>query len=105
MWRRGSAQHTMSANLVCTVEDPTSFQAPIDRPPRLFATKIGLLLPWIYLKTFFRDSVLKLKVESRTSPAIGIDTATYTVKKRFASFPSPAGMSLPNSPWAGIMTS
>jgi hypothetical protein len=26
-------------------------------------------------------------------------------KKRFASFPSPAGMSLPNSPWAGIMTS
>jgi hypothetical protein len=24
---------------------------------------------------------------------------------RFASFPSPAGMSLPNSPWAGIMTS
>ncbi len=25
-------------------------------------------------------------------------------KKRFASFPSPAGMSLPNSPWAGIMT-
>jgi hypothetical protein len=30
---------------------------------------------------------------------------THTVKKRFASFPSPAGMSLPNSPWAGIMTS
>ncbi len=29
----------------------------------------------------------------------------YTVKKRFASFPSPAGMSPPNSPWAGIMTS
>ncbi len=29
----------------------------------------------------------------------------YTVKKRFASFPSPAGMSLPNSPCAGIMTS
>jgi hypothetical protein len=26
-------------------------------------------------------------------------------KKRFASFPSPSGMSLPNSPWAGIMTS
>ncbi len=26
-------------------------------------------------------------------------------RKRFASFPSPAGMSLPNSPWAGIMTS
>jgi hypothetical protein len=26
-------------------------------------------------------------------------------KKRFASFPSTAGMSLPNSPWAGIMTS
>jgi hypothetical protein len=26
----------------------------------------------------------------------------YTVKK---SFPSPARMSLPNSPWAGIMTS
>jgi hypothetical protein len=26
-------------------------------------------------------------------------------KKRFASFPSSAGMSLPNSPWAGIMTS
>ncbi len=25
-----------------------------------------------------------------------------TVKKRFASFPSPAGMSLPNSPWAEI---
>ncbi len=25
--------------------------------------------------------------------------------KRLASFPSPAGMSLPNSPWAGIMTS
>ncbi len=25
-------------------------------------------------------------------------------KKRFASFPSPAGMSLPNSPWAGITT-
>ena len=30
---------------------------------------------------------------------------TYTVKKRFPSFPSPAGMSLPNSLWAGIMTS
>jgi hypothetical protein len=29
----------------------------------------------------------------------------YTVKKRFESFLSPAGMSLPNSPWAGIMTS
>jgi hypothetical protein len=29
----------------------------------------------------------------------------YTVNKRIASFPSPAGMSLPNSPWAGIMTS
>ncbi len=29
----------------------------------------------------------------------------YTVKKRFPSFPSSAGMSLPNSPWAGIMTS
>jgi hypothetical protein len=28
-----------------------------------------------------------------------------TVKKRYASFPSPAGISLPNSPWAGIMTS
>ncbi len=28
-----------------------------------------------------------------------------TVKKRLASFPSSAGMSLPNSPWAGIMTS
>ncbi len=26
-------------------------------------------------------------------------------KKRFASFPSPAGMSLPNFPWAWIMTS
>jgi hypothetical protein len=26
-------------------------------------------------------------------------------KKRFVSFPSPAGMSLPNTPWAGIMTS
>jgi hypothetical protein len=26
-------------------------------------------------------------------------------KKRFASFPSPAGMSLPDSPWAEIMTS
>ncbi len=26
-------------------------------------------------------------------------------KKKFASFPSPAGMSLPNSSWAGIMTS
>jgi hypothetical protein len=26
-------------------------------------------------------------------------------KKRFGSFPSPAGMSLPNSPWAGITTS
>jgi hypothetical protein len=26
-------------------------------------------------------------------------------KKRFGSFPSPARMSLPNSPWAGIMTS
>ncbi len=26
-------------------------------------------------------------------------------KKRFASFPSPAGMSLPNSPWSGKMTS
>jgi hypothetical protein len=32
-------------------------------------------------------------------------TLSYTVKKRFASFPSPAGMSIPNSPWAGIMTS
>ncbi len=29
----------------------------------------------------------------------------YTVKKRFTSFPSPAAMSLPNSPRAGIMTS
>jgi hypothetical protein len=29
----------------------------------------------------------------------------YTLKKRFASFPSLAGMSLPNSPWAGITTS
>ncbi len=31
----------------------------------------------------------------------------YTVKKRIANLPSPAGMSvsLPNSPWAGIMTS
>ncbi len=28
----------------------------------------------------------------------------YTVKKSFVSFPSPAGMSLPNSPWAGIMS-
>jgi hypothetical protein len=26
-------------------------------------------------------------------------------KKLLASFPSPAGMSLPNSPWVGIMTS
>jgi hypothetical protein len=31
----------------------------------------------------------------------GLKTTLYTVKKRFASFPSPAGMSLPNSPWAG----
>ncbi len=30
---------------------------------------------------------------------------SHTVKNRIASFPSPAGMSLPNSPWAGIMTS
>jgi hypothetical protein len=29
----------------------------------------------------------------------------YTVKKRFASFPSPARMSLPNSPWEGVMPS
>jgi hypothetical protein len=29
----------------------------------------------------------------------------YIVKKRFASFPSTAEMSLPSSPWAGIMTS
>jgi hypothetical protein len=34
---------------------------------------------------------------------LGIDSCT--VKKRIARFPSPAGMSLPNSPWAGIMTS
>jgi hypothetical protein len=40
-----------------------------------------------------------------------LHTSTSTVyckihrRKRFASFPSPAGMSLPNSPWAGIMTS
>jgi hypothetical protein len=34
------------------------------------------------------------------------DTVKYVYrKKRFASFPSPAGMSLPNYPWAGIMTS
>ncbi len=30
---------------------------------------------------------------------------SHTVKKRFANFPSPAGMSLPNSPWPGLMTS
>jgi hypothetical protein len=35
---------------------------------------------------------------------IAVSTHTYTVKKRFASFLSPVGMSLPNSPWAGIMT-
>jgi hypothetical protein len=34
-----------------------------------------------------------------------LSSKPYTVKKRFANFPSPAGMSLPNSPWAGIMTS
>ncbi len=37
--------------------------------------------------------------------ASGIKTWRVHRKKRFASFPSPAGMSLPNSPWAGIMTS
>ncbi len=34
-----------------------------------------------------------------------LDGSSKHRKKRFASFPSPAGMSLPNSPWAGIMTS
>ncbi len=38
--------------------------------------------------------------------SIGLGTELeYTVKKRFASFPSLAGMSITNSPWAGIMTS
>jgi hypothetical protein len=36
---------------------------------------------------------------------LSFSACIYTVKKRFGSFPSPAGMSLPNSPWAGIMTS
>ncbi len=34
-----------------------------------------------------------------------LSSSYYTLKQRFASFPSPAGMSLPNSHWAGIMTS
>ncbi len=38
----------------CTVEAPTSFQAPIDKPPRLFATKIDL--------TFFLGSLFKMKL-------------------------------------------
>jgi hypothetical protein len=39
------------------------------------------------------------------APEVTVMTTLYTVKTRFASFPSPAGMSLPNSPWAEIMTS
>jgi hypothetical protein len=38
-------------------------------------------------------------------PTISSVLVVHRKKKRFESFPSPAGMSLPNSPWAGIMTS
>jgi len=44
------------------------------------------------------------KGRKKTWPGGTIGETGCTVKKRFASFPSPAGMSLPNSPWAGIMT-
>jgi hypothetical protein len=40
-----------------------------------------------------------------TRPLSSLAQGTLHRKKRFTSFPSPAGMSLPNSPWAGIMTS
>jgi hypothetical protein len=50
---------------------------------------------------------IKLGIERRgEAPCINIQVFSHNHrKKRFASFPSPAGMSLPNSPWAGIMTS
>ncbi len=49
-----------------------------------------------------------LSMQTHSSPLLSSQWTGRTTlhrKKRFASFPSPAGMSLPNSPCAGIMTS
>jgi hypothetical protein len=64
---------------------------------------------------YYRSEKRSNIFEYETKSAVEIDRVAsmeedgsfgiYIVKKKFEIFPSPAGMSLPNSPWAGIMTS
>ncbi len=71
---------------------------------------------WRYLSDFFVMTKTPTNTSTRlceykcmlclpSDRIVKASKTTYTVKKRIESFPSPAGMSLPNSPWAGIMTS
>jgi hypothetical protein len=56
-------------------------------------TKLKVILPNVVVKWFTMEFTY-------------IDPEVHAHrKKRIASFPSPVGMSQPNSPWAGIMTS
>ncbi len=76
----------------------------------LFDLPLLCLSPIIFLTSFFLfPSVFPFYILQyyAFSPPVfhsGYINALHR-KKRFASFPSPAGMSLPNSSWAGIMTS
>ena len=56
-------------------------------------------------KSYMRKGFVIMRKCTNLSPYTSRPLLIYTVKKRIGSFPSPAGMSLPNSPWAGIMTS
>jgi hypothetical protein len=60
-----------------------------------------------WLSCQFKVQVFKNRTENVTFQMKRHTSSAYTLhrKKRFGSFPSTAGMSLPNSPWAGIMTS
>ncbi len=65
----------------------------------VFKTKINTRVGSVLLQA----NKMRTKESITSSQAKNI-TRTHR-KKRFASFPSSAGMSLPNSLWAGIMTS
>jgi hypothetical protein len=67
----------------------------------------GIMTTWSQAQPRLHNASISQSLGARSvSPLTSIFLCMYVHRKKsFASFPSPAGMSLPNSPWAGIMTS
>ncbi len=85
------------------------FQPPCMVPTYYTAVIVSAYLtdsmPTYFLNSWLNLNSYQLKEERPENQSRCPPSTRLHPKKKFASFPSPAGMSLTNSPWAGIMTS